>query len=329
MLQGSTGSTTVSGHFCFRGDSVRYTAFSSYLKHHFGTRVHKITLDAGLTCPNRDGTKGFGGCIYCNSRGSGTGAAAQGSPIREQALAAQKILARRYGAEKYIAYFQSFCNTYGQFALLKNLYETAVSIPEVVGLAVATRPDCLSPEVLDLLSQYAHRFMVWLELGLQTVHDRTLRLINRCHTWQDFLDGYHLARQYPLLICVHVIIGLPGEDRQDVIETARSLSALAPDGIKIHSLYISRGTGLEKLYCDGRYTPLEREEFVARACDMLELLPAKTVVQRLTGDPDPQELVAPLWTLHKQETLRMIENELMRRGSRQGAKHTGVVSTTP
>lgn len=321
MPKDSTGLTTGSERFCSSGGSVLYHTFSSYLKDRFGEPVQKITLDAGLTCPNRDGTKGTGGCLYCNSLGSGTGAFSRDLGIREQVVLARDILARRYKARKFIAYFQSFCNTYAPIPLLKSLYDEALSVPDIVGLSVATRPDCLCREVLELLSRYTERYMVWLELGLQTIHDRTLAVINRGHTWQDFLEGYRRARAYPLLICVHVIIGLPGEQRDDVRETARALSMLRPDGVKIHCLYISKGTGMEKLYQEGTYRPLAQEEFVASACDMIEELPPQTVIQRLTGDPDPKELVAPQWTLRKQETIRMIREELRRRGSRQGSNY--------
>lgn len=299
-----------------------YYSFNTYLRQRFGQRVQKITLDAGLTCPNRDGTRGSGGCIYCDSRGSGTGAAARYADIREQAIAGKDFLARRYKAQKFIAYFQSFCNTYGPPATLRAMYDAATGIPGVVGLAVATRPDCLSPAVLKLLSSYAERYMVWLELGLQTMHDATLRLINRGHTWREFLNGYHLARSYPLLVCVHVIIGLPGEGPDEVHATAREVARLSPDGIKIHSLYVNRGTALEKLLHAGTFQPLAQHEFAGLACDFLELLPGSTVIQRLTGDPNRRELVAPLWSLRKQETLNMIAGELRQRQSRQGEKYT-------
>jgi hypothetical protein len=299
-----------------------YYSFNTYLRQRFGQRVQKITLDAGLTCPNRDGTRGSGGCIYCDGRGSGTGAAARYAGIREQAVAGRDFLARRYKARKFIAYFQSFCNTYGPPAALQAMYDAATGVPGVVGLSVATRPDCLSPAVLELLSSYADRHMVWLELGLQSMHDATLRLINRGHTWQEFLDGYRLARSYPLLVCVHVIIGLPGEGREEVRATAREVARLRPDGIKIHSLYINRGTGLATLFRAGNFQPLAQREFAGLACDFLELLPPGTVIQRLTGDPDRRELVAPEWSLRKQETLRMITDELRRRGSRQGKNYS-------
>jgi radical SAM protein (TIGR01212 family) len=200
------------------------------------------------------------------------------------------------------------------------MYDQVFRLPGVVGLSVATRPDCLSPAVLDLLAGYAESLNVWLELGLQSSHDITLERINRGHTYKEFLDGYLMARDYPLNICLHIIIGLPGEGRQEVIATAREVARLKPEGLKIHSLYIHRGTALEKLYRNGGYEPLSQQEFVEQACDVLEIIPPGTVIQRLTGDPDRRELVAPLWALQKNETIKMIEAELKARGSRQGEK---------
>jgi len=298
-----------------------YYTFNTFLKEKFNERVQKITLDAGLTCPNRDGTKGRGGCIYCDARGSGTGAHHDLPDIAAQARSAAAFLSRRYKAKKFIPYFQSFCNTYAPLETLKPLYDAAVSLPGAVGLSVATRPDCLCPEVLELLSSYTDRFMVWLELGMQTADDGTLKLINRGHTHEEFLKGYYLAGNYPLLICLHVIIGLPGENSAHVHSTAREVARLGPAGIKIHSLYIHRGTALEQWFRQGRFEPMQQETFVGLACDFLELIPSKTVVQRLTGDPRAAELVAPRWALRKQETLQLIEKELIKRNSRQGKKY--------
>lgn len=296
----------------------RYLSFNTFLKERFGERVQKITLDAGLTCPNRDGTRGRGGCTYCDASGSGTGAASQIPDVRSQALSGMQAIQRRYGANKFIAYFQSFCNTYAPVQHLKNLYESVVDLPGVVGLSVATRPDCLNPEILDLLAGYSKRLMVTLELGLQSAHDETLARINRGHTFKEFLDGFALARRYPLRICVHIIIGLPGETAEHVHQTARELARLKPDGVKIHCLYIHKGTALEQDYRKGMFQPIEREEFLASACDVVEMLPPTTVIERLTGDPLKNLLIAPAWTLRKQEILRSIEQELTRRNTRQG-----------
>ena len=295
-----------------------YYSFNTYLKERFGERVQKLPLEAGFTCPNRDGTLGTGGCIYCDAKGSGFGANDQYPDLTAQASAVMKRLSKRYKAHKFIAYFQAFCNTYAPCNTLKALYDQVVNLPGIVGLSVATRPDCLSPEVLALLAGYADRLNVWLELGLQTVHDATLARINRGHTYEEFLNGYQLARSYPLNICLHMIIGLPGEGRKEVLATSREVVRLKPEGLKIHSLYIHHGTELERLYRNGGFAPLLQHDFVQQACDVLEIIPAGMVIQRLTGDPDPRELIAPQWALQKHETLAMIENELLARGSRQG-----------
>jgi radical SAM protein (TIGR01212 family) len=297
---------------------MHYYSFNTFLREHFGERVQKITLDAGLTCPNRDGTRGLGGCTYCDTDGSGSGAASTMPDVRQQALHGMQAMERRYGAKKFIAYFQSFCNTYGPIEQLRSLYDRVADLPGVAGLSVATRPDCLGTKVLKLLAEYASRMMVWLELGLQSAHNETLYHINRGHTWAEFLKGYKAARRYPLLICPHIIIGLPGETADHVRRTASEVARLKPDGLKIHCLYIHKGTVIEQEYLRGSFRSLSLNEFVSQVCDVLERMPPDTVIQRLTGDPLKSRLVAPEWTLHKQETLRAIEKEFTRRRTRQG-----------
>lgn len=301
---------------------MRYYSFNTFLREKFGERVQKITLDAGLTCPNRDGSKGTGGCIYCNAKGSGTGAWQSCPDLKHQALSSIEFLSRRFNAKKFIAYFQSFCNTYAPVDRLKTLYEQVLDIPGVVGLAVATRPDCLSPQALELLSSYSKDFMVWVELGLQSSNDRTLELINRGHSFNDFLTGFALCRQHALLTCIHIIIGLPGETENEVHRTATDIAGIKPDALKIHSLYVSKETALEQRLNEGRYTPLDQNDYVNLACDVLELIPESIVIQRLTGDPDPSALVSPQWSLKKQQTLNLIEAELKRRGTRQGSRYS-------
>ncbi len=299
----------------------RYYTFNKFLKERFGERVQKVTLDAGFTCPNRDGTKGTGGCIYCDAYGSGTGARHKYPDLITQAKAGMEFLGKRYNAKKFIMYFQAFSNTYGNPEYLKELYDQVTNIPSVVGLSISTRPDCLSEEILELISSYTKKLMVWIELGLQSIHDETLRFINRGHDYKEFKRGYLLARKYPLLICLHLIIGLPGEDSFSVMETAKEIGRLHPDAIKIHSLYINKGTRLEELYLSGKYRPLEREEYVSMTCNFLEVIPPDIVIQRLTGDPRPSELVAPLWTLDKHKTISLIQKELEKRDSWQGKKY--------
>jgi uncharacterized protein len=299
--------------------ALPYRDLNSHLRERFGVRVQKVTLDAGFTCPNRDGRAGGGGCLYCNSRGSGTGAFVRGQGLRQQLAEGMARLGRRYGAGRFIAYFQSFSNTYAPVAVLRDLYQEALSFPEVVGLSIGTRPDCLSPEILDLLADLARDRLLWLELGLQSAHDRTLRLINRGHDAACFAQAVRAAADRGLEVVAHVILGLPGEGPADMAATARYLGSLPVQGVKIHLLYVVRGSALEEWCRQGRYHPLEEEEYVRLAADFLELLPPRLVIHRLTGDPHPEELVAPAWCRNKSRVLTGIKEELARRGSRQGS----------
>ena len=215
-----------------------YNEYSGYLKKMFGCRVQKIPLDAGLTCPNRDGSKGTGGCLYCDARGSGTGASARLPSLSEQIRQGKAFLGKRYGAGKFIAYFQSFSNTYAPREVLEKLYREALDQEGVVGLAVGTRPDCVNPEILDLLASFQKTHLVWVEYGLQSFLDETLRRINRGHSGEDFERAVLESRQRGLNVCAHVILGLPGEGLPEVLETARRLSGQDIQGLKIHSLYI-------------------------------------------------------------------------------------------
>ena len=297
-----------------------YYDLNSYLRNIFGCRVQKISLDAGLTCPNRDGHISTGGCIYCNSRGSGTGASSQGLSITEQIMRGKEFLKKRYKAQKFIAYFQSFSNTYGPYEKLKGLYEEALAIDDIVGLSIGTRPDCVDESVLTLLESYAKDYLVWIEYGLQSIHDRTLAAINRGHDVECFKGAVDKTRGRGLKICAHVILGLPFEDRHDMLATAKAVAAIGIDGIKIHLLYVVKGTRMEKLYLEGEYRCLEQEEYANLVCDFLELLPPDMVIQRLTGDPHPHELVVPEWSLRKNETLSRIKEILAERESWQGKR---------
>ncbi|MFP3867873.1 MAG: TIGR01212 family radical SAM protein [Desulfobacteraceae bacterium] len=295
-----------------------YRDLNSYLLSQFGERVQKITLDAGLTCPNRDGRVGTGGCIYCNPRGSGTGAWSQGKSITVQLQEGRARLGKRYQAKKFIAYFQSFCNTYAPLDRLKTLYEEALAFPEIVGLSIGTRPDCLSAEILELLAEYARTHLVWLELGLQSAHDATLRRINRGHDVACFTQAVHQAAGRGLHLLAHVILGLPGEGRAEMQATADYLAARPLDGVKIHLLYIVRGTRLERLYRRGEYQPLTEAEYVSLLVDFLERLPPRMVIHRLTGDPHREELVAPTWCLQKARALAAIQQTFAAKQSYQG-----------
>lgn len=302
----------------------RYRDLNSYLRNKFGCRVQKITVDAGLTCPNRDGTIATGGCLYCNPKGSGSGAYARGITITDQLRQGIPILTRRYKAKKFMAYFQSFSNTYAPIDTLKRLYDEALAVKEIVGLSIGTRPDCINPAVLELLEGYSRTHLVWIEYGLQTANDATLELLNRGHDVACFTNAVRATQGRGLKICAHVILGLPGETRADMIATADYLSDLGIDGVKLHLLYIVKGTGLERLYRSGGYRCLEQEEYAGLACDILERLPADTVIHRLTSDPHPDELVAPGWALDKNEIRKIILRQLVSRDTWQGKLTTAI-----
>ncbi|MEJ2729755.1 MAG: TIGR01212 family radical SAM protein [Deltaproteobacteria bacterium] len=296
----------------------RYNDLNTYLRNIFGYRVQKITVDAGLTCPNRDGTISHGGCIYCNIRGSGTGAYAKGLSVARQLSIGKNSLSKRYKAKKFIAYFQSFSNTYAPLQELKRLYDEALNVDDIVGLSIGTRPDCVDGAVLDLLQQYAKHHLIWIEYGLQSARDATLAFINRGHDVQCFRDAVEKTKNRGIKICAHVILGLPYETRQDMMHTAASIARMGIDGVKLHLLYVVKGTPLETLYHKGEFNCLEQPAYVDLVCDFLERIPAEMVIQRLTGDPHREELVAPRWELIKTETLNLIRHTLEKRDSWQG-----------
>lgn len=298
----------------------RYNDLNTYLRSLFGCRVQKITVDAGLSCPNRDGRVSTGGCIFCNARGSGTGAHTRGLTITDQLLQGKKYLARRYKAKKFLAYFQSFSNTYAPIDKLQKLYDEALAVEDIVGLSIGTRPDCVDLPVLELLQDYAGHHLIWIEYGLQSASDKTLELINRGHDVQCFKDAVRATLNRGIKICAHVILGLPGETRSDILQTARTISDLGIDGVKLHLLYVVKGTPLEALYRQGDYRCLEQQAYIDLVCDFLERIPPEMVIQRLTGDPHPEELVAPQWSREKTETIRKINETLERRDSWQGSK---------
>ena len=299
----------------------RYLDLNGYLRRIFGERVQKIALDAGLTCPNRDGTLSHGGCIYCDRRGSGSGALIDDHlSIPTQIERGMLNLQRRYKARKFIAYFQSFSNTYASAANLKRMYDQALGYPEIVGLAVATRPDCVDNQTLDLLNSYRSEYLVWLEMGLQSCHDHTLTRINRGHSVAAFDRAVEATRKYDLEVCVHVILGLPGETSEMMRQTARFIGALPITGVKIHLLYVVKGTRLADLYRQGDFRCLERAEYVDLVVDFLERIPPNMVVHRLTGDPKGVELVAPQWAREKSKNLQLIRKRMEERQTWQGKR---------
>jgi radical SAM protein (TIGR01212 family) len=296
----------------------RYRDLNAFLRERFGFRVQKIRIDAGFTCPNRDGTLSHDGCIYCDATGSGTGQWNKGFGIAQQVLEAAKTLSRKYKAQGFLAYFQAFTNTYASIERLRELYEEALSVEGVLGLCVGTRPDCLDGPVLDLLASYTDRWMIWLELGLQSAHDETLKVINRGHDFQTFVRAVKDSSGRGIWLCAHLILGLPGEGPQEVRETARRISTLPLHGLKLHSQHIVRGTRLEALFRERGYRPWSQDQYVDSVCDVLERIPHHWVIQRLTGDPQSDSLVAPQWSLDKQWTLQAIWRRLEARETWQG-----------
>jgi hypothetical protein len=300
-------------------ESKPYTQLSTFLRGRFGCRVQKITIDAGLSCPNRDGTISTGGCIYCNERGSGTGLSRH-IRIKDQLIQGKKQLSKRYKAKKFLAYFQAHTNTYASLKHLKFLYDEALSVPDIVGLCIGTRPDCVSEEILDLLQSYNQKSLIWLEYGLQSIHDDTLSRINRGHDSQSFINAITATKKRGLLTCVHLILGLPFETRNHVIQTAKVVAKLELDAVKIHLLYVVKNTPMEIMYRNRQYQCLYPLQYADWVCDVIERLPTKTVIQRLTGDPHPHELVAPTWALNKHATLNLIHQRLKDRKTFQGRK---------
>ena len=300
----------------------RYNQYSQHLKELFNCKVYKVTIDAGFSCPNRDGAISTGGCIFCEDGGSFSQAHSGQLSIDEQLDTSIKKLKDRFGAKKFISYFQAYSNTYAPVEKLKSLYDEAISHPEVVGLSIGTRPDCVDEEKIRLINSYTENHHVWVEYGLQSIHNKTLKLINRGHSSEDFIKAYELTRKFgkDIKICVHVILGLPGETRQEMLETANALADLGINGIKIHLLCALKDTELEKMYNRGEFNPISAEDYVDTVCDYLEILPKETVIHRLAGNGLKKILVAPKWLPEKFKVLNLIDRELERRGTFQGSK---------
>jgi hypothetical protein len=298
----------------------RYSDYNGYLRKLFGMRVQKISVDAGLSCPNRDGSLSRRGCIYCNAKGSGSGAFARGLSITQQIEAGRIGMIKKYKAKKFLAYFQSYTNTYTSCVHMKALYDEALACEGMVGMAIGTRPDCVDEQKIALIQSYTNQYLVWLEYGLQSVHDTTLSLINRGHDFKAFVRAVDMTRDRGINICVHVILGLPGEDRAMMLETARVLANMGINGVKIHLLYVIKDTPLDRIWQKGDYRCMEQKEYVDMVCDFLERLPKEIVIQRITGDPHGEELRAPAWAGRYRETFNMIQHTLEKRDSFQGQK---------
>lgn len=289
-----------------------------FLRRRFGKKACKIPIDAGFTCPNRDGTKGYGGCSFCSGKGSGEFALGRSFSITEQINKGAEMMQRKWKDSILIPYFQSFTNTYAPVSVLKERYTEALEHPLCTGICIATRPDCITPEVSELLHQINKDHFLMLEIGLQTANDATGMRLNRGYGYSDFLKAYELVKD--LFVCVHIINGLPGETHEIMLETARSIALLSPSAVKIHSLYVIEGTEIAKSYLRGEFNVMSKEDYVNTVCDQLELFPPETVIERVTGDGADDTLIAPEWSRKKLTVQNDIDKELYRRGSYQGIK---------
>jgi len=294
-------------------------SFGDYLKTKFTEKTHKVTVNAGLNCPNRDGSRGRGGCTYCDNRSFNPNTRRDIPAISEQIMAGKEVVFRRTGATQVLAYFQAYSNTYASVDRLRFLYEQALHCPGVVGLVIGTRPDCVSEPVLDLLCSLQHRGLeIWLEYGLQSAHEETLARINRGHSFAEYQQTISMTRQRGLPVCTHLILGLPGEDREMMMETLSRVREAGTDGIKFHPLHIVRHTMLAHEWSMGGVQLLSQAEYVEIVCDMLERMPAEWVVHRLTGTASHEVLLAPAWCEYKWSVINAIFRQMEERGSSQG-----------
>lgn len=298
----------------------RYHTFNEEMRRAFGEKVFKVSLDAGFTCPNRDGILGWNGCVYCSERGSGDFAGEQSLSIHGQFLSVRDRLKKKWAAAKYIAYFQAYTNTYAPVRRLREVYAEALAEENVVGISVSTRPDCLPEDVLDYLAELNRATYLWVELGMQSCHDKTLAWIGRGHDYAQFQEGVQRLRARSIRVCAHIILGLPGESAAEMLETARALVNLQVEGVKIHLLHVLRGTPLADMFQTKPFALLTKEAYVSLVADILEILPPEMVIHRLTGDGPPDTLIAPLWSRKKWEVLNAIDAELERRDSWQGKR---------
>nr|WP_314277845.1 TIGR01212 family radical SAM protein [uncultured Peptostreptococcus sp.] len=307
-----------SNEFRYKIENKRYHTWNYYLRERFGTKVFKVSINAGFTCPNIDGSISYGGCTYCSKEGSGDFAGNPKDNLVEQFEEIKSMMEKKWPKAKYIGYFQAFTNTYAPLDVLKEKYEIILEQEGVIGLSISTRPDCINDDVLEYLSQLNERTNLWVELGLQTIHESTSILINRGHDLTTFVDCLNRLRARNIMVVAHIINGLPGETKKMMLDTARFLSKLDIQGLKIHLLHVIKSTPMVNMLERGRLRLLSKEEYVDIVCDQLEMLPQEMVIHRLTGDGKKEDLVGPMWSLRKWEVLNAIDNELKRRESWQG-----------
>ncbi len=298
-----------------------YNTLSEYLKSLHGERVYKIALDGGFTCPNRDGTKGFGGCIFCNEQGSGEHT--KNGSISEQVTRQIQVAKAKNKGKKFIAYFQNFSSTYAKVEKLKSLYQEALSFDEVVGLAIATRPDCITDEIARIIKTVAFDKTVWVELGLQTANEVVANFSNRGFSNADYLNAVRILHAHGIPVVTHLLIGLDGENLDSVIKSVDLINQAKTDGVKIHSLFILEGTALGELYKKGKFTAISRDFYVKAVCYILTHIDKKVIVHRLTGDGEKSRILAPEWSKEKKANLNSIKNEMLKNGYTQGCFYKG------
>ena len=306
--------------FKYSNSNKRYHTLDYFYKNKFNSKVFKVSLNAGFSCPNIDGTVGYGGCIYCSSSGSGDYAGNPNDNLVKQFNTVKEIIHKKWPEAQYIGYFQAHTNTYAPVNVLKEKYETILKLPNVVGLNIATRADAISDECLDYLTELNKKTYLTIELGLQTIHESTTKLINRCHTLECFEKMVKKLRDRNINVVVHIINGLPYETKEMMIETAKYLNKLDIQGIKIHMLHILKGTKLAKIYNEKPFHVLTKEEYIDIVCDQLEYINENIVINRITGDPSIDDLIEPNWLVKKFCVLNDIDKEMVKRDSYQGIK---------
>ncbi len=310
--------------FKFTDSNKRYYTYDYYLRSTFGEKCSKITLDAGFSCPNIDGRCGYGGCIYCSDRGSGDFTQDHALSLREQYLLQCERMKTKWDVKKFIPYLQAHTNTYAPIEKLRSVYSQILELPDCVGFNIATRADCLQDETVELLAEIAEKTTLTVELGLQSIHDDTAELINRGHSYEDFLDGFQRLRcaSDRIGICVHLIDGLPRENEEMMLATAREVGRLHPEQIKLHLLYVLQGTRLAEMYASGEYQPLTMEQYTDIICRQLEIIPEDIVIGRITGDGSADGLIAPEWSKKKFTVMNSIDKALFERNTYQGRRLT-------
>ena len=296
---------------------------NDFLKEKFNEKIYKVSLDGGFTCPNRDGKVSRGGCIFCSENGSGDFTATKLKSIHAQIEEQIDLVSKKYKGDKYIAYFQNFTNTYAEVSYLRKIYQEALSHEKIVGLAIATRPDCLEDDVLELLAELNKKTFLWVELGLQTLNDDVAKYFNRAYETEIYKEASEKLNRLSIKFVTHIIIGLPKEENDDYLKTAIFAQNCGTWGIKLHLMYVVKNTPLEKLYLNGDLKVNTKEEYVEKVVNVLENISSEIVVHRLTGDGDRETLVAPLWSIKKIDVLNSIHKELKRRNTYQGKLYYG------